>query len=52
MDTSTIDPNVMKGIIVFSVVLVAALIGRWALNVREDMEDRREAKAAKQSKDA
>jgi len=47
MFESTLDPNVMKGLIAFGVVLFAAMLGRWVLNVRGDMQHRQKEKAAK-----
>jgi len=50
MDEATVDPKVIWGVAIFVSVMLAAGIGRWLLNVREDIEDAKEARAKTQTK--
>jgi hypothetical protein len=45
MEEAAVDPKVIWGVSIFVGVMLMAGIGRWIINLREDMQDAREARA-------
>ena len=45
MDEASIDPKVIWGVAIFVGVMLAAGLGRWILNLREDAQQEKAARS-------